>query len=145
MTILGFFAASVANGKVIIWIVFLIHCLVMAIGFRPQTDQHDSDSSTNEAFWSKFFSWGRKLLLAVFLVFIQIFTFIPFNESKRNTNKPEANAQETSQKTPIYYEDASLRCFYLVRTKLVEHLQLLVECIINVIFPVNFEFWQSND
>ena len=139
MTILGFFAASVANGKVIIWIVFLIHCLVMAIGFRPQKDQHDSDSSTNDAFWSKFFSWGRKLLLAVFLVFIQIFTFIPFNESKRNTNKPEANA-------PINYEDASLRCFYLVRTKLLEHLQLLVECIINVlIFSVNFEFWQSND
>ena len=44
--VFAFFAASVNEGKIFIWFVLLIHCLVMAIFFRSQKDQQDSDSST---------------------------------------------------------------------------------------------------
>jgi hypothetical protein len=77
VTILAFFAASVNGGKVYIWSVLLAHCLLMAIFFRPQKDYHQQnlDSSTSRRVSTK---WTRKSLLAVSLVFTQIFAFIPF-------------------------------------------------------------------
>jgi len=79
VTILAFFAASVNGGKVYIWFVLLVHCLVMAIFFRSQKDnQQKSDRSTRVST-----KWTRKSLLAVSLVFTQIFAFIPFKRDAK--------------------------------------------------------------
>ena len=107
VAILGFFAASVNGGNVYIWFILLIHCLLMAIFFRPQNDLNDSDSST-----TIITKWVRKTGLVVCLVFTQLFTFIPFNKRKQK-NKQDTHV-ETDGKTSNKYEDAYIQFFYLV-------------------------------
>ena len=125
VAILVFFAASVQGGKIYIWTVLLIHCLLMALFFRPKNDDlmpfyklddqrvQQSNNWYNN-FWpmSTFINsaaairkWMRKSFLAVSLVFIQIFTFIPFKKSKT----PEEMASRTTYAT----------CFYLVSINLI--------------------------
>jgi len=66
--ILSFFAALTNEGWGI-WIVILIHCLLMALIFRPQ--KYDTEAA-------KEITWMRKFFLALSLVFTQVFTYLPF-------------------------------------------------------------------
>ena len=69
---ISIFATSVIDGHIYIWLVFLSHCVLMLLLFRPQRE--DTNKSKNK----------RNFFLTFSLVFTQIFTFIPF---KRDPSK----------------------------------------------------------
>ena len=111
MTILGFFAASLTDGKVYIWIVLFFHCLMMAIFFRPKEDKQDSDSSLKIST-----KWARKSWLDVCLVFTQIFTFIPFNERKQKSKEEpkKGRSQEGAEDTQLQWTHTYIKYFFVV-------------------------------
>lgn len=69
-----FFAGDVFKNyfekSYLLWLFFLIHCLLMAIFFRPR--QHHASSLSSSG------TGARKFFLSLSLIFTQIFTFIPF-------------------------------------------------------------------
>ena len=101
VVLLGFFTASVDDGKIYIWIVLLGHGFLMPHIFRPQREETIKGTAST--------IWWKKFSVTILLVFIQMFTFVPFKRQIKSMRKENGLLDITL----VRY----IFCYYLVSQK----------------------------
>ena len=101
MVLLGFLTAAVDGGKIYIWAIFSIHSLLMSHNFRPQREETIKGTAST--------IWWKKFSVTILLVFIQMFTFVPFKRQIKSMRKENGLLDITL----VRY----IFCYYLVSQK----------------------------